>query len=395
MSRFYKEEYKWYLYTLFTAGYTLADLSRETGITDKPLREWFKRFDVLYYQYATITLEDILAETEQVHCQITELQTELDIVHKSKIINTIAERLRINLAQTILPQYGPNLTCRMLNIRKSNLYYQLFRSPAETVYEKHNQQLRPLVLAEYKKSHGRIGAERIRIRLREKGIITSKEKILELLREIKPSIVRQSHSKNVHGSNTSNTFNILNRNFNPPAPNKVWVSDITDLKTDEGTYSFCVILDLFSRKVIAARLGAAKDAKFVCETFEAAYNSRHPPRNLLFHSDQGPQYTSFYFRELLEMHSVIQSFSTPGVPYDNAPMESFFSSLKTEESHRYRYRTKVDLIASLKDYITYYNTFRPHTSVGNIPPDQAEHLYYINQNEQAASVTADRQILLQ
>ena len=159
-----------------------------------------------------------------------------------------------------------------------------------------------------------------------------------------------------------------------------WVSDITEFKTDAGTYYMCAILDLFARRVIGARLSPHKDTSLVLSTFRDAFEARRHPPNLLFHSDRGSQYTAHEFRNLLRDCGVKPSFSAPGVPYDNAPMESFFASLKVEETHRYRYANISDLTASLRDYITFYNEKRPHSSIGNLTPVQAEDNYYKEQS---------------
>ncbi len=101
---------------------------------------------------------------------------------------------------------------------------------------------------------------------------------------------------------------------------------------------------------------------------------------LIFHSDQGGQYRSYEFQSLLLRHKVRQSFSKPGVPYDNAPMESFFASLKVEEIYRYHYTGIRDLTASLRDYISFYNNIRPHTSNGARTPVEAENEYFQKQS---------------
>ena len=153
----------------------------------------------------------------------------------------------------------------------------------------------------------------------------------------------------------SSDANLLARQFSQPAPNVAWVSDITEFKTDAGTYYLCAILDLFSRRVIGARVSPHKDTSLVLSTFRDEFEARKHPPNLLFHSDRGSQYTAHEFRNLLRNCGVKQSFSAPGVPYDNAPMESFFASLKVEETHRFCYAGMSDLTASLRDYIAFYN----------------------------------------
>ena len=137
--------------------------------------------------------------------------------------------------------------------------------------------------------------------------------------------------------------NHLNRKFNPDAPNKAWASDITYLKVASKWHYLCVVIDLFSRKVISWLLSDKPDAQLVINTFRKAYRSRNCPQGLMFHSDRGSQYTSSAFRKLLDELNVVQSFSAKGCPFDNAVVESFFKFLKAEETNRKSYSTFSDL----------------------------------------------------
>lgn len=385
MSRFYDEKYKWGLYVRYRNGRTLTQLCDETGITDKPLREWFRNLDQLYKQVCSVRLDDIRRWNSQINVELQKKCNERVVLRQ--IFETIPEILRIACAHPLLERYGPNQVCRVLKIRKSNLYYQIFRKPTVTVYEKHNQELRPVIQAICASTPKRIGAEAIRRQLMERGYTASKEKVLELLHEIQPWKFVQTKKEVSRDDWQIGPTNLLARRFMPPRPNMVWVGDITEIKTDARTYYFCAILDLFAKRVIGARLSSRKDAFLTCFTFQDAFIQRGKPQGLLFHSDQGPQYTASDFSELLCRSGVTQSFSTPGVPYDNAPMESFFASLKTEEIYRYRYHGISDLTRSLQEYIAFYNHKRPHSSAKNLAPAEAEQLYFEQQN--AASESAD------
>ncbi len=221
----------------------------------------------------------------------------------------------------------------------------------------------------------------------EKGLSVSKRKVLKLLREISPWMQTAQEKSNWpivwQGSHT----NILARDFSPPEPNMAWLSDITTIKTDSGKFYLCVILDLFSRKIIAARLSIKEDASLLCCTFRDAFQTRGRPEELIFHSDQGGQYRSCKFQDLLRSHNIRQSFSKPGVPYDNAPMESFFASLKVEEIHRFHYAGINDLTVSLRDYIFFYNK-RPHSNNGGRTPTETEHEYLQKQSAVEATSCA-------
>ena len=147
-----------------------------------------------------------------------------------------------------------------------------------------------------------------------------------------------------------------------------WLSDITEIQTDSGKFYLCVTLDLFARRVVAARLSETEDTSLISHTFRDAYDSRKPPKNLIFHSDQGGQYRSLEFRSLLL-----------------GPMESFFASLKVEEIHRFHYAGISDLTTSLRDYISFYNNNQPHTGIGGRTPVEAENEYF--QRVSAVEVT--------
>ena len=143
-----------------------------------------------------------------------------------------------------------------------------------------------------------------------------------------------------------------------------------------GKYLYvCIILDLFSRKVVAHRVSPKNSTYLVTSTFRQAYQNRNKPQQLMFHSDQGPQYTSNTFRKLLRMNKVVQSFSKSGRPHDNAVAESFFASMKREEIYRTQYHSERQFMGSIDTYIEFYNTKRPHSTLNYKTPDGFELLH--------------------
>ena len=170
--------------------------------------------------------------------------------------------------------------------------------------------------------------------------------------------------------------NILKQQFNPQEPDRVWASDITYVRTDKGFRYICVVLDLFSRKVIAWRVSHKADTQFVVDTVEEAHLKRGRPQTVLFHSDRGSQYTSEQFRRFLDERNIVQSFSAPGCPYDNAVVESFFKFFKKEELNRRRFRNQGELKRSVFVYIEgFYNPKRPHSANSNLSPDEKEAVF--------------------
>lgn len=174
-------------------------------------------------------------------------------------------------------------------------------------------------------------------------------------------------------SSDENCKNILSQNFNQTAPNKVWVCDFTYIRAAGRFYYLCVILDLFSRRVIAYKLSSKINTQLAIDTVNLAVAARGKSKGIIFHTDRGCQFTSSQFRKHLDFLNMIQSFSAKGHPYDNAVMECFFKYLKKEETNRKTYASFDDLSFSLFQYINgFYNSIRPHSHNNGLSPIQAE-----------------------
>ncbi|MBR6125231.1 IS3 family transposase [Candidatus Saccharibacteria bacterium] len=168
----------------------------------------------------------------------------------------------------------------------------------------------------------------------------------------------------------------MQQNFNPDAPNKVWVSDITYARVKEDIYAICVVIDLYARKALSHAISPNSDTALVKKIFQKAYEQRCPSEGLIFHGDQGSVYTAYSFRKKLRDLKVVQSFSNPGTPYDNAVAESFFSMMKREElSHKW-HDSLDELEKTVADYISYFNSYWLLQKLGNLTPDQYESLYW-------------------
>ncbi len=278
MSRFYSDSYKWSLYEKYRNGFTLTELCEISGVTDKPLREWFKHIDFQYAESTQLSVESVQQENSNLRQAVRQKQAELKLL--SEIMAAIPEAQRISYAYPLLEFYGPNQVCRSLCIRKSNLYYRTFRRPEVTVYEKHEQELRPAIKEICDRYIKRPDAENIRQQLMKRGFTVSERKVLKLLHEIDPQLPRQQKGTKIDWQNSDT--NLLARQFSQPAPNVAWVSDITEFKTDAGTYYLCAILDLFARRVIGARLSPHKDTSLVLSTFRDAFEARGIPPSCFF-----------------------------------------------------------------------------------------------------------------
>ena len=167
--------------------------------------------------------------------------------------------------------------------------------------------------------------------------------------------------------------NVLDRRFEAPAPNRKWVADFTYVWTAEGWLYVAAVVDLFSRRVVGWSMSAAMTAQLVTDALVMAIWRRGKPDALLHHSDRGSQYTSEPFQRLMAEQGVTCSMSRAGNVWDNAAMESFFSSLKTERTARKTYRTRDQAKADVFDYIErFYNPRRRHSTLGYVSPMEFE-----------------------
>lgn len=232
------------------------------------------------------------------------------------------------------------------------------------------------IYADYDK---RLGAYKVQYILkRDYGINISTGRVYRLMKSMHLPKMSTAKPKAVRThTNNGQCTNHLQQQFSQDAPNLVWTSDITYLKAGGKWYYLCVVIDLFSRKAVSWQLSGKADVDLVITAFQKAYNSRNAPYGLMFHSDRGTQYTAFSFRRLLDSLNVVQSFSRKGYPFDNAVCECFFKYLKLEETNRRTYHTFDELYLSVFEYIEgYYNSRRPHSSLGYLAPNEAESAYW-------------------
>jgi len=263
--------------------------------------------------------------------------------------------------------------CRVLKVNRSS-YYKHF-STGISGRELENQALRSDILVIYSKSQKRLGAYKIRQRLLvEYNKRVSVGRVYRLMKSMtlpKMSTIKPRHKPANPDSHIRQ--NHLKGDFNPKVANQVWASDITYVKVSGRFCYICVIMDLFSRKILAYKVSTRIDTKLVLDTFRAAYSKRNCPTSVMFHSDQGCQYTSKDFRKELDSVSFVQSFSAKGHPYDNAVLESFFKYLKHEELNRKSFDSIRQLNLALFEYIEgFYNKRRPHSANQLLSPDEKE-----------------------
>ena len=212
---------------------------------------------------------------------------------------------------------------------------------------------------------------------RDYGINISVGRVYRLMNSMNlPKMATDKPKRHRHVDN-GECHNHLNQEFNQKAPNLVWASDFTYIKVSGKWYYLCIVMDLFSRKIIGWHLAPHHDVELTMNAFRKAYSKRDVKYGLIFHSDQGSEYTAFSFRKMLDDCNVVQSFSKKGYPFDNACCESFFKYLKKNRTSRRTYRTVDKLHLDLFEYIeNLYNNRLPHGAIGYKTPNEFEAEYW-------------------
>ena len=287
-------------------------------------------------------------------------------------------QIRLHEMEALYRKFPVHVLCEALGVSRGTFYNHILRNKRQnSSYIKRRNELGPVIQSIYEESRGLFGSDKILAILKSRGYHTSKKMVLELMKELGLKSLR-TRAKKDHAAwqKFQEPQDLLQRNFRTDAPNRAWVSDITQFVLFGKPHYLCAIMDLFSRKIIAYKTSHTASTQLITATFKKAIENRSPDAQLILHSDRGCQYTSNAFRKLLMDHRIEQSFSRAGNPYDNGAMESFFSSFKQEEIYRTSYRSVDECMKRIDQYMCFYNSVRPHRANNYKTPDQTEQIYY-------------------
>ncbi len=272
------------------------------------------------------------------------------------------------------------LACRSLEVSKSGYYAWIGRPVAER--EKENELLKIEILAIHEKSRGTYGVPRIFEALRAKGKKHGKNRVSRLMKVQGLSGVGKKRFK-VKTTDSNHDLPIAprliqteNKETLPTKPNEAWGSDITYINTGEGWLFLAIFLDLFTRKVVGMAMDDNMRAELVLAALESGLGREEIKKNgLTTHSDRGSQFASEEYRKKLKLKGIIASMSRKGNCYDNAFVESFFHTLKTELIYRTEFKTREEAKKAIFEFIeVWYNRERLHSSLGYKSPEEFEKL---------------------
>jgi transposase InsO family protein len=259
------------------------------------------------------------------------------------------------------------LMCRVLEVSRTG-YYAWRRRPLSQRAQT-DTRLRVAIRAIHAANHGRYGRPRIHRELRDQAWRCSPKRVARLMRleGLRGKRARR-YRATTQADGTPPAPNRLQRRFQVPRPNQVWASDVTACWTAEGWLYLAVVLDLASRRVIGWAAGRSVGQELTLPALQQALRDRRPPAGLLHHSDRGMHYTGTSYQRLLATHAIEVSMSRRGDCWDNAVVESFFATLKTELVADARWRNRAEATDGLRHYLDWYNYRRLHSTLNYLSP---------------------------
>jgi len=263
--------------------------------------------------------------------------------------------------------------CEVLKVSRSGFYAWLRRQPSRRLLE--DEAIAEQVREVHRETKGIYGSPRIYRALRKRGESWGRHRIARIMQEegLQARCMKQFHWISTTRGEYPAAPDLLERKFNAPKRDRVWVGDITQIRTGEGWLYLAMLMDLHSRKIVGWSTSKSPNQDIALEALEMAVESRCPRRGLIHHTDRGGQYSSGAYQDRLDEYGIVCSMSRPGQCLDNAAAESFFHTLKTEWIYHAHYKTRREARLAIFEYIEgFYNTTRMHSSLDYQSPEEYE-----------------------
>lgn len=276
--------------------------------------------------------------------------------------------------------YPVTVLCKVMEVSRSGFYDYLHRTDKNDNHRDPSQgMLEAQIKAIFEESKSTYGSRRVLIELQKKGYQIGRFKVRRLMRELGLKVKSPRRYKVTTDSRHSYPVaaNVLNRNFAVGAPNRVWASDITYVWTLQGWQYLAVVMDLFSRQIVGWAIDSRMKKELTLNALAMAYWRRKPDAGLLHHSDRGSQYACGEYQKRLKDYKMAVSMSRKGDCWDNAPVERFFRSLKSERLSACRFGTRKAAEIEIIDYIAFYNYARLHSTLGYLSPMDYEKEHFL------------------
>ena len=288
--------------------------------------------------------------------------------------------MRYARIENLRQHHSVAMMCRLLEVSESG--YHAWRRRPPSAHQQENLRLETEIKAAHQRTRETYGPERLQSDLADHGIQTSVYRIKRIRTRLGLRCKQKRKFKATTNSNHALPLapNLLDRQFTVAAPNRAWVTDITYVATDEGWLYLAGIKDLFNGELVGYAMSDRMTTALVSQALFRAVSAKRPAKGLIHHSDRGSQYCSHAYRTQLQQFGMLASMSRKGDCWDNAPMESFWGSLKNELVHHHRFATREQAKRDITEFIEiFYNRIRKQARLGYLSPAAFNQQYYANQ----------------
>ncbi|WP_235588960.1 IS3 family transposase [Halomonas chromatireducens] len=366
-------------------GYTLKAACEAMGVGKSTMEYWVRRLRAERTGKAPLKGEALTPEQREIQelkRKLRRVEEEKEIFKKGYRSLDVGLPEQFSIIERLEESYAVQHLCQVFGVHRSS--YRVWRDRDRRPCEA-EQKLLGQVVEAHAVSNGSAGARSIAKMVTQTGTPLSRYRASRRMKQLGlVSTQPPSHAYKKADQPHLDIPNLLDRKFDVKEPNQVWSGDITYLWIGACWAYLAVVIDLYARKPVGWALSLSPNTELVKKALTMAYESRGEPSGLLFHSDQGCQYTSLAFRQILWRYQMTQSLSRRGNCWDNAPTERFFRSLKSEWMPEIGYPDAAMAKQSVTDYMLgYYSSLRPHRHNDGLPPNVAEKNYWNAQNSVA------------
>jgi putative transposase len=379
--RTYDPEFRRRVVELVRAGRPARVVAAELGLAEATVYRW-KAQDLIDRGVKPGTSTSERGDLAAARRRIKELETELALV--TQAAKLFEEGVRPKAKYPVIAElagqgFSAKRCCRILGVAASGFFMWRRRPPSP-------RQLRlawltDLVRAIHAGSRGTYGWRRVNAELvYGHGVIVNRKTVRKIMRLHGLHGLPGSSKRFRRKANIATTADLVERRFDRPAPDQLWVTDITEHPTREGKLYCCVVLDVFSRRVVGWSIDSHQATPLVTNALGMAITNRNPrPEQTVIHSDHGSQFTSWAFTQRAKESGLLPSMGTIGDAYDNAVIESFWARMQTELLDRQRWTTRIELANAIFEYLEiFYNRQRRHSALGWRTPVEFEKLHATN-----------------
>ncbi|WP_247154285.1 IS3 family transposase [Escherichia coli] len=323
------------------------------------------------------TVAELESEILQLRKALNEARLERDIFKKSNSVFCTGVAEKYALIEQWRQQFPIEAMCQVFGVSRSGYYNWVQHDPSDR--KQSDERLKLEIKVAHISTRETYGTRRLQTELAENGIIVGRDRLARLRKELRLRCKQKRKFRATTNSshNLPVAPNLLNQTFAPTAPNQVWVADLTYVATQEGWLYLAGIKDVYTCEIVGYAMGERMTKELTGKALFMALRSQRPPAGLIHHSDRGSQYCAYDYRVIQEQFGLKTSMSRKGNCYDNAPMESFWGTLKNESLSHYRFNSRDEAISVIREYIEiFYNRQRRHSRLGNISPAAFREKYH-------------------